>query len=61
MRQVTDVIEGSIVSSGSQGTGFIAAEQRSALFSQTLQPDSNVQDIFDLSVDGKHRRIWADE
>ena len=61
MRQVTDVIEGSIVSSGSQGTGFIATKERSGQFLQALHSDCHPAEFLDLSVAGKQCKAWAEE
>lgn len=60
MRNVLEVIEGSVVSSGSQGTGFVAAEQaeRALPLKQALKL---ARDAYHEPIELRPRRWWAHE
>ena len=57
MRDVLEVIEGSVVPSGSQGTGFVA-QQRSLPLAQALD---EARQAFHRPLDLLSNRVWADE
>ena len=57
MRDVLEVIEGSVVPSGSQGTGFVA-QQRSLPLAQALD---EARQAFHRPFDLLSNRVWADE
>lgn len=57
MRDVLDVIEGSVVSSGSQGTGFVT--QTRAL--PALTALEQARRAFHAPIEVSSRRMWADE
>lgn len=57
MHGVLEVIEGSVVSSGSQGTGFVA-QQRGAALAQALDA---ARRVFHQPVELWSKRVWADE
>ncbi len=57
MNNVLEVIEGSVVPSGSQGTGFVAQE-RSLPLEQALK---KAREAYHEPVDVWSKRLWADE
>jgi hypothetical protein len=57
MRDVIDVIEGSVVPSGSQGTGFVAQERAQSL-ERALD---NARQLHHRPVELWTKRLWEDE
>lgn len=57
MRNVLEVIEGSVVPSGSQGTGFVASE-RALPLGQALK---NAREAYHRPIEVWAQRVWADE
>lgn len=58
MRDVLEVIEGSVVSSGSQGTGFVAQGQRALGVSDALE---SARELFHRPIEVNGCRLWAAE
>ena len=57
MRDVLEVIEGSVVASGSQGTGFVHGE-RDVPMAQAL---ASARQAFHRPIELCTSRVWADE
>ncbi len=60
MRDVLEVIEGSVVASGSQGTGFVRNESRALTLEQALAASRDSSAQLD-STRNEHAAVWADE
>ena len=57
MRGVLEVAEGSVVSSGSQGTGFVREDRDTPL----LQSLAKTRDCFHQPIELESKRLWAQE
>jgi hypothetical protein len=57
MREVIDVIEGSVVPSGSQGTGFVAQERAQSL----AKALDNARQLQHRPIELWTKRLWEEE